>query len=782
MSIKNNKCLSADGNIKVICRFRPLNDDEIENGAESIIKLPNEGEENCISIAAKSYSFDKVLHSDASQDRVYTVAAEPLVSDLLDGYNGTLFAYGQTSSGKTYSMEGIIGDSVEQGIIPRAVNEIFDRIRSKGMEFEFLVKVSYYEIYMEKIHDLLDASKINLQIHEDRNRKPYVKDITERCVSSPQDIFDIIEAGRLNRHISMTNMNEYSSRSHSVFTINVHRKNLIDQRQLSGTLYFLDLAGSEKVSKTGADGVVLNEAKIINKSLSALGNVISALADEQQTHIPYRDSKLTRILQDSLGGNARTAILLCCSPASTSECETKSTFEFGHRAKIIKNVAYTHRKFSAENWKALYKTNKEKNTYFEILIRRLQDELIRWRNGDLVGIDEQVIFEESTDNSSLECKNSPTDNAFSPLSSLSYMSNATYLEGGDETAYDKTKEIADRSQCLENRKQQLLKQENIIKKMRVENNALKLELDFAKEEVKVLMEALEELAFNYDEKCADAYTKDENIKELSKRLQCIQNTQNACLMKMENLNNMKKNIDTMFNRFSNGLMDVTENLSGEHSSSDTGTKSATSLSEMANERKSKYCGSDILNAKSPLDHGYVSSLHRSDDSLQKANNQQHQSVENGNDLFNKFHTDLNAIEQMVRDISNEAKENVNDLERKTVLESRMKCLCDVNLDRSKPSTSNCMDNEFLQLQQIMITNQQIQRTRKDLKYLENSLTQQLEMFYTNMKNRSNIADEKNKSGEIFIEHLHQHNTLQLNVTMQGIKYLKETNDKNAPGN
>uniref|UniRef100_A0A1B0BDT2 Kinesin motor domain-containing protein n=1 Tax=Glossina palpalis gambiensis TaxID=67801 RepID=A0A1B0BDT2_9MUSC len=756
MSIKNNNCLSAEGNIKVICRFRPLNDDEIENGAESIIKLPNEAEENCISIGAKSYSFDKVLHSDATQDRVYAVAAEPL-----------------TSSGKTYSMEGIIGDTVEQGIIPRAVNEIFNRIRSKGIEYEFLVKVTYYEIYMEKIHDLLDAGKVNLQIHEDRNRKPYIKDITERCVSSPQDVFDIIEAGRLNRHISVTNMNEYSSRSHSVFTINVHRKNLMDQRQLSGTLYFLDLAGSEKVSKTGADGIVLNEAKIINKSLSALGNVISALADEQQTHIPYRDSKLTRILQDSLGGNARTSILLCCSPASTSECETKSTFEFGHRAKIIKNVAYPHKKFSAEKWKALYKTNKEKNNYFKILIRRLQDELIRWRNGDLVGIDEQVIFDESRDHSSLENKISPTDNSCSSISHLSYMSAATYLEPGDETAYDKIKQFADRSQCLENLKQQFLKQENIIKRMRVENNTLKLELDFAKEEVKVLMEALEELAFNYDEKCADTYTKEEDIKELSKKLRCIQNTQNTCLMKMENLNDIKKNIDTMFNRFSNGLMDVTENLFGEHSSSDTGTKSTTNQSEIANEGKRKYCESDILSAKSPLDHGYVSSLHRSDDSLQNANNRRDLNVESRTDLFYKLNANMNAIEQMVR-------ENLSGLERKSVFESRMKCLCDVYQGRSKPSTSNCIDNEFLQLQQIMITNQQIQRTRKDLKYLENSLTQQLQVFYSNMKNRFNTTtDQKNKPEEIFIEHLHQHNTLQLNVTMQGIKYLKETNDKNA---
>lgn len=186
------------------------------------------------------------------------------------------------------------GDPTKQGIIPRIVNDIFNHIYSMEVNLEFHIKVSYYEIYLDKIRDLLDVSKVNLSVHEDKNRVPFVKGATERFVSSPEEVFEVIEDGKSNRHVAVTNMNEHSSRSHSVFLINVKQENLENQKKLSGKLYLVDLAGSEKVSKTGAEGAVLDEAKNINKSLSALGNVISALADGNKSHIPYRDSKLTR--------------------------------------------------------------------------------------------------------------------------------------------------------------------------------------------------------------------------------------------------------------------------------------------------------------------------------------------------------------------------------------------------------------------------------------------------------------------------------------------------------
>ncbi|XP_013923376.1 PREDICTED: kinesin heavy chain isoform 5C-like [Thamnophis sirtalis] len=196
---------------------------------------------------------------------------------------------------------------------------------------EFHIKVSYFEIYLDKIRDLLDVSKTNLAVHEDKNRVPYVKGCTERFVSSPEEVMDVIDEGKTNRHVAVTNMNEHSSRSHSIFLINIKQENVETEKKLSGKLYLVDLAGSEKVSKTGAEGSVLDEAKNINKSLSALGNVISALAEGTKTHVPYRDSKMTRILQDSLGGNCRTTIVICCSPSIFNEAESKSTLMFGQR-------------------------------------------------------------------------------------------------------------------------------------------------------------------------------------------------------------------------------------------------------------------------------------------------------------------------------------------------------------------------------------------------------------------------------------------------------------------
>ncbi|KAI3355636.1 hypothetical protein L3Q82_004176 [Scortum barcoo] len=156
---------------------------------------------------------------------------------------------------------------------------------------------------------------------------------TERFVSSPDEVMDVIHEGKANRHVAVTNMNEHSSRSHSIFLINIKQENVETEMKLSGKLYLVDLAGSEKVSKTGAEGSVLDEAKNINKSLSALGNVIAALSEGTKTHVPYRDSKMTRILQDSLGGNCRTTIIICCSPSVYNEAETKSTLMFGQRLK-----------------------------------------------------------------------------------------------------------------------------------------------------------------------------------------------------------------------------------------------------------------------------------------------------------------------------------------------------------------------------------------------------------------------------------------------------------------
>lgn len=513
----------------MMCRFRPLNESEVNRGDKYIAKFQGE---DTVMIATKPYAFDRVFQSNTSQEQVYNDCAKKIVKDVLEGYNGTIFAYGQTSSGKTHTMEGKLHDPEGMGIIPRIVQDIFNYIYSMDENLEFHIKVSYFEIYLDKIRDLLDVSKTNLSVHEDKNRVPYVKGCTERFVCSPDEVMDTIDEGKSNRHVAVTNMNEHSSRSHSIFLINVKQENTQTEQKLSGKLYLVDLAGSEKVSKTGAEGAVLDEAKNINKSLSALGNVISALA-EGSTYVPYRDSKMTRILQDSLGGNCRTTIVICCSPSSYNESETKSTLLFGQRAKTIKNTVCVNVELTAEQWKKKYEREKEKNKTLRNTIQWLENELNRWRNGETVPIDEQFDKEKANLEAFTVDKDITITND-KPATTIGVTGNFTDAERRkceEEIAKlykqldDKDEEINQQSQLVEKLKTQMLDQEELLASTRrdqdnlqAELNRLQAENDASKEEVKEVLQALEELAVNYDQKSQEVEDKTKEYELLSDEL------------------------------------------------------------------------------------------------------------------------------------------------------------------------------------------------------------------------------------------------------------------------
>ncbi|XP_010619620.1 kinesin-1 heavy chain [Fukomys damarensis] len=519
----------AECNIKVMCRFRPLNESEVNRGDKYVAKF--QGDDTVV-IASKPYAFDRVFQSSTSQEQVYNDCAKKIVKDVLEGYNGTIFAYGQTSSGKTHTMEGKLHDPEGMGIIPRIVQDIFNYIYSMDENLEFHIKVSYFEIYLDKIRDLLDVSKTNLSVHEDKNRVPYVKGCTERFVCSPDEVMDTIDEGKSNRHVAVTNMNEHSSRSHSIFLINVKQENTQTEQKLSGKLYLVDLAGSEKVSKTGAEGAVLDEAKNINKSLSALGNVISALA-ESSTYVPYRDSKMTRILQDSLGGNCRTTIVICCSPSSYNESETKSTLLFGQRAKTIKNTVCVNVELTAEQWKKKYEKEKEKNKTLRNTIQWLENELNRWRNGETVPVDEQFDKEKANLEAFTVDKDITITND-KPAATIGVTGSFTDGERRkceEEIAKlykqldDKDEEINQQSQLVEKLKTQMLDQEELLAStrrdqdnMQAELNRLQAENDASKEEVKEVLQALEELAVNYDQKSQEVEDKTKQYELLSDEL------------------------------------------------------------------------------------------------------------------------------------------------------------------------------------------------------------------------------------------------------------------------
>uniref|UniRef100_A0A4W6BX58 Kinesin-like protein n=1 Tax=Lates calcarifer TaxID=8187 RepID=A0A4W6BX58_LATCA len=510
----------AQCSIKVVCRFRPLNSSEVARGDKYIPKFQGE---DCVTIGGKPYYFDRVFQSNTTQVQFYNAVAQKIVKDVLEGYNGTIFAYGQTSSGKTHTMEGKLHDPDMMGIIPRIVQDIFNYIYSMDENLEFHIKVSYFEIYLDKIRDLLDVTKTNLSVHEDKNRVPYVKGCTERFVCSPQEVMDAIDEGKNNRHVAVTNMNEHSSRSHSIFLINIKQENTQTEQKLTGKLYLVDLAGSEKVGKTGAEGTVLDEAKMINKSLSSLGIVISALA-EGSSYIPYRDSKMTRILQDSLGGNCRTTMVICCSPSSFNDAETKSTLLFGQRAKTIKNTVSLNVELTAEQWKNKWEKEKEKNKTLKSTVTWLETELNRWRNGESVPVEEQ--FDKEKAKAEVQVLDSALNNdKAAPTPALST------LPGVKLTDAEKEKYEAEMAKLYKELDDKVRKDPQFREHLtllasshrdhdtlQTELNRLLAENEASKEEVKEVLQALEELAVNYDQKSQEVEDKTKEFEALSEEL------------------------------------------------------------------------------------------------------------------------------------------------------------------------------------------------------------------------------------------------------------------------
>lgn len=340
------------------------------------VKTITEGDKKKPGIA--TFSFDRVLDMNTTQLQVYENTAKNIVDSVLQGFNGTIFAYGQTSSGKTFTMQGVLDDPHLQGITPRLSSYLFEYIESnRSSNIEFVIKASIIEIYNEKIKDLVDLTKVNLQIREDKVKGIYIDSLSEHIVDSAPKVLELIKKGMSNRATNSTNMNAESSRSHCIVLLNIIQNNLKDLSARAGKLYLVDLAGSEKISKTGATGVVLDEAKMINKSLTNLGHVINSLTDGKNGHVPYRDSKLTRVLQESLGGNSKTCLIITCSPSSFNEAETLSTLRFGLRAKKVKNQAKVNKEHSIQELKQKVNNLEGQLGNFKSRVQMLEEILLK---------------------------------------------------------------------------------------------------------------------------------------------------------------------------------------------------------------------------------------------------------------------------------------------------------------------------------------------------------------------------------------------------------------------
>ncbi|KAL4558321.1 hypothetical protein LXL04_036519 [Taraxacum kok-saghyz] len=471
-------------NVQVLLRCRPFSDDELRNNAPQVVTCNEYQREVAVSqsIAGKQidrvFTFDKVFGPTAHQKDLYEQAITPIVNEVLEGFNCTIFAYGQTGTGKTYTMEGECKRSKSgpdgelpshAGLIPRAVKQIFDTLEHQKAEYS--VKVTFLELYNEEITDLLAVEEIT-KVIEDKQKKllPLMEDgkggvlvrgLEEEIVTSASEIFTLLERGSAKRRTAETLLNKQSSRSHSLFSITIHIKEANpegDELIKCGKLNLVDLAGSENICRSGAREGRAREAGEINKSLLTLGRVITALV-EHLGHIPYRDSKLTRLLRDSLGGRTKTCIIATVSPAVHCLEETLSTLDYAHRAKNIRNKPEVNQK--------MMKTTLIKDLYGEI--ERLKAEVNASREKNGVYMPKERYYQEESERKSMadqiERMEIKIENQEKQYEELQTKCNARVQECSDlSNKLNSTQnDLTQTSKALANTQEELKKCEYVIK-------------------------------------------------------------------------------------------------------------------------------------------------------------------------------------------------------------------------------------------------------------------------------------------------------------------------------
>lgn len=364
--------------VRVVCRVRPLSLSEAIQETKVVLIV----DDKTVCIQEKetpsAFTYDTVFGDEASQEDIYETVGKKTLGDFFKGFNGTILAYGQTGAGKSYTMMGQENgiSTSDLGIIPRISQNIFTHIAESLDEVEYTVALSMLEVYKEHIFDLLDPQSKSKEysIHEDKTNGVHVRGLSQAFVSCASEMAIVIKQGCKNRRTGSTNMNSESSRSHLISQVILTQKDITSGEVRKSHLFLVDLAGSEKVDRSGATGVTLEEARKINLSLSVLGLVINSLTDPKVSHIPYRDSKLTRILQESLGGNSRTTLIINISPASGSIAETVSTLRFGSRAKKIRNTVHINTELSVDQLKARIASLERQNKELEAELDRFRPE------------------------------------------------------------------------------------------------------------------------------------------------------------------------------------------------------------------------------------------------------------------------------------------------------------------------------------------------------------------------------------------------------------------------
>ncbi|XP_026671284.1 kinesin-like protein Klp61F [Ceratina calcarata] len=477
--------------IQVFVRVRPVNDAERAGTSMIVVDTPSNNEvvvrEKPHDKIAKKFTFNKVFGPNSKQTEVYNAVVSPLLEEVLGGYNCTVFAYGQTGTGKTFTMEGTDTDpsvhwqtDTNAGIIPRALSHLFDELRVLAVE-SYFVRVSFLELYNEEIFDLLSSNddSTKIRIYDDPTKKGAViiHGLEEMPICNKNEVFKILQKGSEKRRTAPTLMNAQSSRSHTIFSITVHIKEATTSSEnllKTGKLNLVDLAGSENVGRSGAIDRTAREAGNVNQSLLTLGRVITALV-EKTPHIPYRESKLTRLLQESLGGCTRTSIIATISPASINVEETLSTLNYAHRAKNITNQPEINHKFSKRTMLQEYTGE----------IARLKKDLLacRERNGvyltqksynemqSLIEFQNKEIEEKLIHINALETSMNTKEQIFNELKTRN-SEQANELLHVDKNLKETVENLDHLSSCLLMTEQEREEQEHLVEKHAATENVL----------------------------------------------------------------------------------------------------------------------------------------------------------------------------------------------------------------------------------------------------------------------------------------------------------------------
>ncbi len=482
---------SEETNINVVVRCRGRSDREVKENSGVVVSVNGlKGRSVELSmgpsaLSNKTYHFDKVFSPAADQAIIFDDVVKPVLGEMLSGYNCTIFAYGQTGTGKTYTMSGDMTDTLgllsdAAGIIPRVLYTLFQKLETD--EVECSVKCSFIELYNEELRDLLSADDgTKLKIYDDNNKKGHsatlVQGMEESHIKSASAGIRLLQAGSHKRQVAATKCNDLSSRSHTVFTITTYIKKPVEAGEdfiCAGKLNLVDLAGSENIQRSGAENKRAAEAGLINKSLLTLGRVINALVDKS-SHIPYRESKLTRLLQDSLGGRTKTCIIATVSPAKSNLEETISTLDYAFRAKNIRNKPQINSMISKKTLLREFTTE----------IEKLKSELIatRQRNGVYLSNEQfeeitvesesrRILSEEQS--ARIETLETSLRNKVQDLFSLT--NNFNGLKRDNETtrlALENTKDVLLKTEIVLRDTEQLLKEET---KLRTAHQATEEEL------------------------------------------------------------------------------------------------------------------------------------------------------------------------------------------------------------------------------------------------------------------------------------------------------------------